>query len=198
MLLLPSHATSLPCCRSLPTLLLPSVVPVLASPHWLSPASKSGQFLLWVLPQPIFPTFCGETTDPPSRLKLPFLEKTFSVSPPSSAFPALHAHWTACSPSDLYKNSNVHGWREDGENKETHNWTPNRNFPTSEQCSVCSILGPGADGVVAVENWVKFTYSQIDSFRFMNWKCLPFYTVPIITVVWITTCHWRCSSQALA
>lgn len=174
-----------------------SVPPILACSMLLL-SRESGQFLLWILPKPVCPTFCGETTDQASRLKLPFLEKTFPVSPPSFVSPALYARWTVCSPSDSYNSSNVPGWREDGKNKEMHNWTPNRNFSTSEQCSVCSILGAGADGVVAVENWIKFTYSQIDSFRFMNWKCLPFYTVPIITVVWITTCHWRCFSLALA
>lgn len=105
------------CAATLPShTVTPSMVPVLAY-HWFSPASKSGQFLPQVLPKSVCPAFCGETTHPASRLKFPFLKKTFLVSP-------LHLHSLLCTRIELcvlLQIPKVHGWREDGENKEIHN-----------------------------------------------------------------------------
>lgn len=66
--------------------------------------------------------------------------------------------------------------KKTGKNKESIE-PPTKTFQYLNEYGVCSILGDGVDGIVAVENWIKFTYLQIDSFRFMNLKCIPFYTV---------------------
>lgn len=98
----------------------------------------------------------------------------------------------------MYKTSNPHQPKEDGRNKERNNRTRTETFQhLREQKSVCDVLGDGVDGALAVENRVKFTHLQIDSFRFMNLKCIPFHTVFYNDVVWITTCHLRFLFQAL-
>ena len=136
---------------------------------------QEGALLLpWALPMSVtssHPAFLSSPRDPAIRFK----------RSPGGTLPVPHPSQAPCSAlafsCALLSHITATPPLTDGDKTGDKQLNPNLKLFNIWAVQCLRYFGWGRRWVVAAENWIKFTYLQIDSFRFMNFKCIPFYTV---------------------